>query len=321
MKRVATYPEISEKTLIALGIKFEPLCGEYTHLDGSIRKLELVDVPFCSFKDRTGCWNPREYDLNLRNPIIINNPSALFHDMTTAVADANALLGVALRVLSKESEHREIKSLANISKSEQSIKIDLPIFLKKGEYRRNVTLEYVLYLEKSGVTMPSIFATTQGAVLGILHSYEILLSGEGSVFPTQRVSLGREEPLWSLQFLSVSDEDEMLDEDFSDVIQLVFNSDHKSFNQLQLDGAKISFFSLDILANAIHLLLLKFKTAYETKKSKGPVVQKGSVYQAIHWFVDGRGLGLNLDASPEVLSLEIRKKLEELLKNEMESLQ
>lgn len=320
MRRVATYPEISEKTRSASDMKFEPLCGEYTHLDKSVRKLKLIAAPFCSFKDPTGCWNPIEYDLKLKSTVIINIPSMLFYNASTAVADENAIVGVALRVLSKGSEHREVKSLDTFSKSNSPIKFEMEILLQRGEYRGGVTLEYILYLETSRVKMPSIFATTQGTVLGILNSYEILLSGEGSVLPTHRVSLGKEEPLWSLQFLSVSDEDEMLDENFSDVIQLVFNSDHKSFNQLQLDGEKISFFSLDILANAIHLLLLKFKTAYETKKSKNPVVQKGSVYQAIHWFVDGRGLGLNLDAAPEVLSLEIRKKLEELLKNEMENL-
>lgn len=320
MKRVATYPEISQKARNAAGMKFEPLCGEYTHLDKSVRKLKLIDAPFCSFKDPTGCWNPIEYDLTLKSAFIINIPSILFFNASTAVADENAIVGVAVRVLSKESEHREVKSLSTFSKSDTPIKFEMDILLKKGEYRGGVTLEYILYLETSGVKMPSIFAATQGAVLGILNSYEILLSGEGSVLPTHRVSLGREEPLWSLQFLSVSDEYEMLDENFSDVIQLVFNSDHKSFNHLQLDGEKISFFSLDILANAIHLMLLKFKTAYETKKSKNPVIQKGSVYQAIHWFIDGRGLGLNLDAAPEALSLEIRKTLEELFKNEMESL-
>lgn len=174
-------------------------------------------------------WNPAEHPLEVqclieRAPLL----EAIFGPDGVASTGAEVLL--ALEWASADSCWRTLGPVHGLRHEEGRVVV-LDIELEPGTVRGSGFLSVQAFLGQYKAECVPGFAHQPGARLGPLaQPIEIVIDGDGSLFPVLEESLGAEGPLWELKACWSDPQDEPFS---SDYVALVLNNAHPHFEQLR----------------------------------------------------------------------------------------
>jgi len=174
-------------------------------------------------------WNPAEHPLVVeclieRAPLL----EAIFGPDGVASTDAKVLL--ALEWASADSCWRTLGPVHDLRHDKEGVVL-LDIELEPGTVRGSGFLSVQSFLGQCKAAFVPGFAHQPGARLGPLaQPIEIVIDGDGSLFPVLEESLGAEGPLWELKACWSDPQDEPFS---SDYVALVLNNAHPHFEQLR----------------------------------------------------------------------------------------
>lgn len=175
-------------------------------------------------------WNTAEHPLLIqcvfeRVPLL----AAIFGPDGVANTDSEVVL--ALEWASADSCWRTLGSRHSLRHESKDADLVLDIELQAGTVRGSGILTAQAFLGRyEGELVPG-FAHQSGARLGLLtRPIEVVIDGDGSLFPVLEESLGEEGPLWELKSSWSDPQDEPFS---SDYVALVLNSSHPHFEQLR----------------------------------------------------------------------------------------
>ena len=175
-------------------------------------------------------WNPAEHPLVVQS-LIERAPllEAIFGPEGVANSDAEVLL--ALEWASADSCWRTLGPVHGLRREEAGSGVMLNIELEPGTVRGSGFLSVQAFLGQSQAELVPGFAHHPGARLGPLaQPIEIIIDGDGSLFPVVEESLGADGPLWELKACWSDPQDEPFS---SDYVALVLNNAHPHFEQLR----------------------------------------------------------------------------------------
>ncbi|MDE1196753.1 MAG: hypothetical protein PW896_16605 [Pseudomonas sp.] len=175
-------------------------------------------------------WNPAEHPLVIQ----CSTDRALLLEAifgTDGVAGIDAEVLIALEWTSADSCWRTLGPVNSMRTSDKSGPVLLDIELEPGTVRGSGFLSIQAFLgQHQGAFVPG-FAHQLGARLGPLApAIEIVIDGDGSLFPVLEEPLGANGPLWELKAFWSDPQDEPFT---SDYVALVLNNNHPHFEQLR----------------------------------------------------------------------------------------
>lgn len=175
-------------------------------------------------------WNPAEHSLEVR--CLIERAlllEAIFGPDGVASTDAEVLL--ALEWTSADSCWRTLGLVHTLRHEEEGGPVTLGIELEPGTIRGSGFLSIQTFLGRYSAEFVPGLAHQLGARLGPLAPpIEIVIDGDGSLFPVLEESLGTDGPLWELKACWSDPQDEPFS---SDYVALVLNNTHPHFEQLR----------------------------------------------------------------------------------------
>lgn len=182
-------------------------------------------------------WNPAEDRLKVQC-LIDSAPllEAIFSANGVASPDAEVLL--AVEWASYDACWRKFGPVYSLRYEDKSRIVVLDIELESGTVRGSGFLSVQAFLGRPSAKFILGFAHQQGARLGpVTQPIEIVIDGDGSLFPVLEESLGLDGPLWELKNCWSDPQDEPFS---SDYVALVLNNVHPHFEQLR-DRRALSF--------------------------------------------------------------------------------
>ncbi|WP_157850331.1 hypothetical protein [Aeromonas dhakensis] len=217
----------------------------------------VSDYQFALGKDSD--WNPAEHLLRIQ--CLIERASlleAIFGPSGVASPDAEIFL--ALEWASSNSCWRTLGPVHYLQHREQREVVVLDIELEPGTVRGSGFLSVQAFLGRPSAKFILGFAHQQGARLGpVAQLIEIVIDGDGSLFPVLEESLGTDGPLWELKTCWSDPQDEPFS---SDYVALVLNNAHPHFEQLR-DRRALKFESplmRQVFAAWLALVIAQVKT-------------------------------------------------------------
>lgn len=175
-------------------------------------------------------WSPAEHPLVVqclieRAPIL----QAIFGNGGVVSADAEVLL--ALEWASADSCWRTLGAVRGLRREAVSDDVILEVELSAGTVRGSGFLSVQAFLGNCAAEVIPGFAHQPGSRLGPLaQPIEIVIDGDGSLFPILEESLGSTGPLWQLKACWGDPQYEPFT---SDYVALVLNNAHPHFEQLR----------------------------------------------------------------------------------------
>lgn len=175
-------------------------------------------------------WNPAEHPLVVQ--CLVERATlleAIFGPDGVASTDAEVLL--ALEWASADSCWRALGPVHSLRHEAEKEDVVLDIELGPGTVRGSGLLSVHAFLGQCAAELVPGLAHQLGARLGPLaEPIEIIIDGDGSLFPVLEESLGAEGPLWELKACWSDPQDEPFS---SDYVALVLNNAHPHFEQLR----------------------------------------------------------------------------------------
>ncbi|UTR10187.1 hypothetical protein MM300_20280 [Evansella sp. LMS18] len=303
------FPKINENMLNRIGYQATQYEFSYIH-DGDVQLLEtnFLDNKGDSigFTDPRHEWVPEDHNLIIRRTYTINMLNFLFGPK--GVANNKAEVGIGIIWSSKSSNNRGTKKIATFSKDKASpVTFNSELTFFPGELRESINIQTVIFISSPGVPLPGEehIGNEPGIILGILDNYNIIIEGNGSVFPIVEVNQSSM-PLWWVSCDWTDPQEDSFDEEN---VRICLNRAHPHFKILNYEnGLKDSPMLFDIVASAIQIIIQKVKESDSWNEIiQGQNLLPGSVGEAVKYFIDTFDWETN---SPDQLALTIRKDLE-----------
>ncbi|MCW2293237.1 hypothetical protein M2262_003287 [Pseudomonas sp. BIGb0408] len=190
--------------------------------------IAVGDDQFALGKDSD--WNPAEHSLGVQCLIArALLQEAIFGIDGVASPDAEVLL--ALEWVSADSCWRTLGHVHVLRGKDEDGTVVLSIELEPGTVRGSGFLCIQAFLGQCSVEFVPGFAHQSGARLGSLaQPIEVVIDGDGSLFPVLEEPLGAKGPLWELKACWSDPQGEPFS---SDYVALVLNNAHPHFEQLR----------------------------------------------------------------------------------------
>ena len=308
MKNLSFFPGINKRKAIEVFSIDDP---EFLYTrDGEKRPLYIRDEGSTyELRDEEGLWNADEYDLILRLHVTCKDADRLYgydpYDMDDLSCACNdAVIGLALAWSSRDSRQRATVEIGTIDnfRDEQDLKIEY--VYPKGSLRGGVSFSLILYVKEEGnpTEDEKLFANTQGAILGEIENFNIVIDGNGSYFTICEVN----KPggiLWSVEY----EMDDPSSDVFSDCVSINLNRAHESYRFIDRKSPDFNLqLFLEIIAGSLIAVIETVRSQDESFNCLGDP-EEGSVAQALLYFRDV----LEWDFStPLTLSSSVRKFFE-----------
>ncbi|WP_141099400.1 hypothetical protein [Pseudomonas nitroreducens] len=189
---------------------------------------EVSDGQYALGKDSD--WNPAEHPLEVQC-LIDRAPLMEAIYGLEGVARPDAEVALALEWASADSCWRALGSIHSLQNIEGAGDVLLAIELEPGTVRGTGYLSVQAFLARSSVEHVPGLAHQQGSRLGALApAIEVVIDGDGSLFPVLEEPLGTERPLWELRACWSDPQDEPFS---SEYVALVLNNNHPHFEHLR----------------------------------------------------------------------------------------
>ena len=252
--------------------------------------------------DPAGDWNPDYYNLCVSRNGLLSSTSSLFGEK--GIVCHNAIIGIAVIWTSSDSRQRGAIEIGEISCENNTTNLSLEYEFGVAQLRGKVDFTTILYVKKSGTPFKDErhLANVYGCMLGELDRISVILDGSGSIFPIYEVS-DPGQPLW---YVKCNWEDPTFDQ-FSESVSVVINTAHRNYKYL--DKKRKTYdeqLLIEIIASALIIIVseLKDEQSYWEETVQGKGLQRGSVSQAVYYFISTLGWDIS---SMESLSISIHK--------------
>lgn len=302
---ISLFPTLNEDLLRK--IRFQPSLYEFYYVRDDQEfplRAEAIDgsVTLHKIIDDDGIWSPDDYNLCLKRHYSLRTYQCLFGE--NGIACKNAVLGLALMWTSADSKQRGVIPIGDIKNSQRDIDMNRNYEFLVAQLRGDVEFTTVIYLKNAGTPLwnEEHLANEYGCLLGEIDKFVIKLDGNGSVFPMYEVH-EPSQPLWYIK----CDWDDPTYEQFSECVSIYINSAHKNYKYLDKTMKRFDEQLIkEIMSSALIVIITKLKEQenYWQATTIGDDLQKGSVSEAIYYFINTLGWDVS---TPEAMSLSIRK--------------
>lgn len=254
-------------------------------------------------------WDASQDNLRIERTFSFSDVSKLFGD--SGLLATNGEIGIAAHVYSQTSGYQDNIPFGVLNPVQQKGEYTFQKAFDPAFLKGTLKIEIYIYVKKLGQTGP-FFADMVGSKLGTLSSFEIIVDGDGSVFPIVEVDKPGN-PLWSL--IVLPGVDFATDQFSADNARLELNKKHPMFNKLTEAKTQLAnYLMIEILANAMTQLIYMGREELESLSSDDFV--QGSLAAAINYWIET--FELDIDSFSETNS-QLRLQLEETLKKEDKS--
>lgn len=260
-----------------------------------------ISDPRCS-------WYPATHDLILNKTCRIASGYSLFGD--NGIASESAVIGVALRWISSESDERGVIPFGQIGRADSAVEFEIHHLFERGTLKGSLKLQTILYLQNPGTPKEQelYFAQQSGTVLGVLEQEEYYIDGNGSVFPIAVINAPGK-GLWTVFYNDTADP--MQDKFRSENVEIQLNKAHPNYDQLKIEASMIeSPLFVEVLSSALMVIVESVKEAAGEEWEnilEGTGFESGSIAEAVYYFITR----LQWDvSSPSRLSASIKEFFE-----------
>lgn len=230
----------------------------YSNINNDISKLEFTpneEIENSFFvDDEYNAWNPNQNDLNIKYKLHMENLDILFN-RKNGVTERNAKLGLALTWYCKKTKQIQTLKLKEFEFSNDNASLDFEgeISFVPGSLSEKLNLRFIIYLVKND--LKDMMASTEGTILGIIDEYEIILEGDGSLFPIEQIDDTRSNFTYEVNI------------NYTDLYE-EFDKDHIC---LLINSSKLENSSENILKNELFKEILSdfFISIFQDIKDKG----------------------------------------------------
>lgn len=300
------YPTLDNEILELLGAKvnftfsYRSASGQYVSLD---TKKEGKNI---TFPDTKG-WNPYIDSLMIVANIEYEHGYVLYG--IDGVAPKDSRLGVALEVYSNSGKYRQVyfdKNVAILNNDKRVIMPPLFAMIGKNIVNHELSINVLVYLKNKAqyVTAEESFLNNdEGIILGKLASFNVFLSGFGSLFPIYTKSVD-DKKLWILEI----DYSEPSEEKLSDCVKLILNTNSKDYPYIdQTDKEHFCpKMMYEIVASVMTILIMDLKENRYLDNLDGYYAD-GSILQFIKYYKETLGLDIR---NPNDISSTLRDYFE-----------
>lgn len=282
-----------------------------------LRELEVQHINaangnFFKLSDKKCVWTPDNYGFLCNWNFWFANVSEMFGKK--GLVPRRAKLGIALEWMSRTSDQRGVKKITSFNRFDNEVRDTITIGFEPGTLQGNVILNTVLYIEEAADITENgerHLANASGTILGTFHSWNIVIDGNGSLFPIVDVE-ERNRPLWWVEF----DYDDVFSDKFiPQYVKICLNKAHPDYTELSLDGTEGKRHLLkEVVAGALQVIYLKVMEDNEPddiKNNENNAFEAGSIAQAINYFLNNFNWKVE---SIEDLAESIRLDLDERMK-------
>ena len=312
------FPMITNSLKAAAGVA----AGEFTftyQVEGEEKNLTLEPVKLATedkassynLVDEQGIWDPITRCTYLSRCIRVANPQKLFGP--SGVACRDAVLGVALQVVSLTSNHRFSYPILDMTAKSGPITETICVKLPADFYREKLILRTIFYIKEAGQpeSKEINLANQSGMMLGNIDEVVVFIDGTGSAFPIKHeVAPGK--TLWRVE----CNWDDVFHDQFTvDNVCIVINEAHKYYSMVKADkGLKNAAFLIDIIASAMQIIISKaISSCSGLDELLYDDAAPGSVADAVRYFI--KTFGWNA-TSPELLAESIRTDFDRRITND-----
>lgn len=298
------YPTITRALAQQIGFVSEAPVLNY--FDSGVRNLKLETMS-SSVNSLTGkvtdpkCnWNPANYELHYERVCKFTSAYYLFGD--DGIVPEDAVIGVAVIWSSKGSSVRNTAFVGELRQTSSAVELKQTIDFKANTLKGSVIIQTVLFLKEPGGKRPStkFFAQQSGTLLGGLDQVEIVVDGNGSMFPIVAVEKPRG-PLWEVFYNDTAD---IFQDRFdNDNVEIRLNKSHPNYELLDIESELTKTpLLVEVLSAAMSVIVQSVKDNTESNDwsmiLSGEEGEPGSIAQAICYFVNT--LGWNVSGAPEL---------------------
>ena len=312
---IKLFPELTREMLDSLNYTPKKPIFSYINSENTSVELELYNYEMhtngisAQLRDQNASWDPEKYETVFETSIEIKNLNTLFGP--TGIAPNEAEIGIGILWIDTKAEQRGIIPVGNFKKQQQQFNIIVTHTFPKGLLKGNLLLQTCLFLQNPGKPQKreTFLASEPGTVLGLLDNIDIMIEGNGSVFPI----LLLDEPgglLWNIHYNE--DIDPCSDSFSEENICINLNKAHPAYELISMEKPlKDNPLLLEILSAALVLICSKvkenFSSDWESLISGSIEYEEGSIAQAICYFRNK----LRWDFTDQIsLSISIRSFLE-----------
>ena len=162
-----------------------------SRIDNEIVELEFtpneeIDNSFFA-DDEYNAWTPDSNNLKIKYNLKLENVNILFN-RKTGVTEKDAKLGLALTWYCKKTKQIQTQKLEEFELNNENTNVNYEgeIEFSAGSLSEKLYLRFIIYLKKN--EYKDMLASTEGTILGIIDEYEIILEGDGSLFPIEQIN-------------------------------------------------------------------------------------------------------------------------------------
>lgn len=251
-------------------------------------------------------WDVTQDDLRVERTVTFSDVSRLFG--ADGLLGTEGEIGIAAHVYSQTSGYQDNIPFGKFNVTQKFGEFRFRKAFEPAFLKGSIKVEIYLYVSKLGQEGP-FFADIIGAKLGMISSFEIIVDGDGAVFPIVEVDKPGN-PLWAL--VVVPGVDFATDQFSADNARLELNKKHPMFKQLAEAKTRIAnYLMIEILANAMTQLIFMGKEELDTLSSEDLI--QGSLASAINYWIET--FELEIDNFSETNS-QLRLQLEETVAGE-----
>lgn len=277
--------------------------------DGSLTYLDIAESDKKSqfyIDDVEEGWDASQDDLRIERKYSFSDISTLFGDSGVLAMDGE--IGIAAHVYSQTSGYQDNIPFGVLKPNQKNGEYLFQKAFERAFLKGTLKVEIYIYVKKLGQPGP-FFADMVGSKLGTISDFEVIVDGDGAVFPIVEVDKP-DNSLWSLVVLPGVD---FANDQFSaDNVRLELNKKHKLFSKLTEAKTPIAnYLMLEILANAMTQLIHMGREELDSLSPDDYV--QGSLAAAINYWIET--FELDIDSFSETNS-QLRLQLEETMKED-----
>ncbi len=294
-KAFSLYPVLSDALTEKAGIETEPT--ELSYLDdGDYYPLSMEDIEgesrrFSARLSDVRCvWSADTHNLILRKAGTIQHPDLLFGK--DGIVPHDAIIGIAGIWSSKRSDLHGTILFGKFGMRVNTYNFNQEYRFESGELRGSIHFKLVLYLKESSgqpYTNELHLANQTGIVLGCIEEFDLMIDGNGSVFPIYYVN-EPDRPLWWVHFSS----DDPFEDAFDDQnVVLYLNQAHPSYGELKInDSLRESPLFLEVISSALYIIVQSVKELVSDEWDEivsGQSLEQGTIAEAVSYFINKLG--------------------------------
>nr|WP_263314752.1 hypothetical protein [Mammaliicoccus sp. Marseille-Q6498] len=283
MNQISLYKKMDEELSKKVDLKIQP--PKLYYIDDSVNKEIVVNEDFddiLTINSYDSMWSPNENNLNVKQLFIFNSPSALYGDKGVTM-EGNEI-GLGAHIHSRNSNFQKTLHISTIPNIQDTKYIEFSHVFNMGTLRGNIVIDFFLYLHKIE-SYNNIQADKVGMVLseGNIHSLEVIVDGEGSVFPISEFE-DKNGPLWKLDKNWIEPNIDMFD--ISNV-NLSLNTSHALFEQVKSGKTRASKAIMsEIMLNAMSMIIQEVLIVENYSLDGEDEILQGSILQAVQYWVN-----------------------------------